>query len=220
MEFIGAAQNLPFGFALGLMLAMAFLEGAGALIGLGLSSLIDSAIPEFDLDIDLDAPDVDSTSGLTKLLGWLRVDKVPVLVLFVVFLTSFGIVGYCIQLLSLSLFGLLMPAIIASTVSFTISLPVLRFTSGVIATLMPKDETAAVSESSFIGRTAIVTLGVAQVGKPVQARLQDEFGKSHYVMVEPDTLGEEFSEGAEVLLVKREGSVFKVINDTTNTLVN
>ena len=218
MEFLSASQNLPFGFALGLMFAIAFLEGVGTIFGIGFSGLLDEVFP--DIDIDVDAPDVDASSGLTKILGWLRVDKVPILVLFIIFLTSFGIVGYGVQVVSHSLLGFLLPSLLASIIAFFVSLPVLRVSGGVIGNFIPKDETSAVSEATFVGRTATITMGVAKVDSPVQARLQDEHGKTHYVMVEPDNTGEEFKEGEEVLLVKKEGTIFKVINDTTNSLVN
>ena len=76
---------------------------------------------------------------------------------------------------------------------------------------MPKDETEAVDSDTFIGRTAIVALGEASVGEPAQCRLKDQFGQNHYVMVEPDIEGVAFSQGATVLLVRREGGTFFAI---------
>lgn len=64
VDFILAEQNTPFAVALGLMIAIALAEGVGTLMGLGLSSMIDSLLPEVDLpDVDLpevDAPDFDA----------------------------------------------------------------------------------------------------------------------------------------------------------------
>jgi len=217
-EFLSAPENVPFAVSLGLMFSIAVLEGVATLFGLGFSSMLDQFLP--DVDFDVGAPELDHGNGLTKALGWLRIDKTPVLVTFVIFLTSFGLIGYIAQSLSQSLFGGMMPALLASVLAFFASLPVVRTTAGVIGRFIPKDESSAVSEDSLIGRTAIITMGVARVTEPVQARVFDEHGRTHYVMVEPDVLQEEFSEGEEVLLVKRDGAVFKIIKDTTSSLVN
>ena len=41
IEFLLASQNIPFAVAIGLMLMIAAMEGAGALLGAGLSDLLD-----------------------------------------------------------------------------------------------------------------------------------------------------------------------------------
>ena len=218
IEFFLASANLPFGFALGLMFSIAFLEGVGAILGVGFSGILGQILP--DIDIDLDAPDMGAGWSFTGLLGWLRVGEVPVLVLLIVFLTAFGIIGYGLQAFTHSILGSLLPGWFSSAVSLLVSLPVLRVSSGIIAKLIPKDETSAVSEATFVGRTATIVMGIARVDFPVQARLRDEHGRTHYVMVEPDIDGEEFAEGEEVLLVKREGLAFRVIGDTTSSLIS
>ena len=58
---------------------------------------------------------------------------------------------------------------------------------------------------------AVITLGKAAMGKPAQARLKDEYGRSHYVMVEPETRGLELESGSNVLLVDRMGVIYRVI---------
>jgi hypothetical protein len=83
---------------------------------------------------------------------------------------------------------------------------------------MPKDETEAVSEKSFIGLVAVVTTGKAGMGSPAQGKLTDRYGQAHYVMIEPDEAGEEFLQGAEVLLVSRHGATFKAIRNTSAAL--
>ena len=85
---------------------------------------------------------------------------------------------------------------------------------------MLRDETESVSEKTFIGRIAVVTLGKARVGSPAQAKLRDQHGQTHYVMVEPDQPGEEFPAGTDVLLVRQVGAVFKSIRNTRSVLVD
>ncbi|MEX2381070.1 MAG: YqiJ family protein [Opitutales bacterium] len=208
-EFLTSGPNLPFTVALTVMLALAFIEGAGLLVGAGFSHLLDSLFP--DLDMEIEGPNLDGKFGFSKILGWLYIGKVPMLVILIVFLTSFGLIGLLLQSLSESLLGQMLPAVVMAFPALLLSLPVVRVSSRLLASVIPKDETSAVSESSFIGRVAIITIGVARRGLPAQARLRDQHNQPHYVFVEPDIDGEEYSSGTAVLLVRRAGRNFRVI---------
>lgn len=216
-EFIFASQNMPFTVAITIMLGITILEGMDLFLGVGISDLIESMMPDFDFDIDVDmdvegnAPSVDSPSGFVKALGWLRFGELPVLVILIIFLTSFGLIGFGVQSVSKSMTGSLLSGGLASIPAFFLSLPVLRVFGGLLARILPKDETDAVSEKSFIGKTATIILGTASHGKSAQAKLQDKHGTTHYVMVEPDNEGDFFETGTCVLLVRQAGPVFKVV---------
>lgn len=218
IELVSAPANLPFSVALVLMLAIALLEGVGTIFGLGLSSFIDSLLPEIDLDVDFNADG--GPMALSRVLGWLRFGQIPALIWLVVFLTCFGLVGLMIQALVLETIGSLMPGVLASTAAVAISLPAVRVFGGGLAKILPKDETDAVSDVTFIGRVAVITLGTARQGSPAEARLQDQFGQAHYVMVEPDLAEEAFFQGDQVLLVKKAGALFRVIKNSSANLVD
>jgi len=94
-----------------------------------------------------------------------------------------------------------------------------RVVGGWVARIMPKEETSAVSRETFVGRVATVVLGTARAGKPAQARLCDEHGRTHYVMVEPDVEEESFDAGEPVLLVCSAGSRFRVIRPPSSALM-
>jgi len=220
IELIAAPPNLPFSVALALMLAIALLEGVGTLFGLGLSSFIDSLLPEIDVDFDADFDADGAPMALSRLLGWLRFGQIPALIWLVVFLTCFGLIGLLLQALVVESFGSLMPGLLASSVAAAASLPAVRIFGGGLAKILPKDETDAVSDTTFIGRVAVITLGTARQGSPAEARLQDQFGQAHYVMVEPDLADESFSQGDQVLLVKKAGAVFRVIRNSSANLVD
>ena len=49
-EFLTASANLPFTVALTVMLFIAFLEGVGTVLGFAFSSLLDSLLPDIDID--------------------------------------------------------------------------------------------------------------------------------------------------------------------------
>jgi len=217
---LSESRNMPFTVALVLMIMIAVLEGATTMIGLGLSNLIETFIPDFDLDADadLDGPDASSPGILTKIFGWLRIGQVPFLIILVAFLTVFGLTGLILQSFILEFTGRLLPGLAASGVSLVISLPIVRMLTGVIARIMPKDETEAVSEKTFIGRVAVITLGKATKGKPAQAKLKDKFGTTHYIMVEPDLEDDTFLQGDPVLIVRQAGAVYTGIANSVAIL--
>ena len=225
LAFVLSNQNLPFAIALSLMLAIAMLEGVSTLIGAGLSDLLDSMLPDMDMDVDVDVDaDIDAdlhAPGLfTKLLSWLRVGEVPVLILVIVFLTAFGLIGLFCQSMSLRILGHMLPGMLASVPALFATLPLVRICGGILSRIIPKDETESVSEDSFVGRMAIITLGRAERGKPAQARLSDQHGQAHYVMVEPDVDDVGFEQGMKVLLVRHEGAVFKAIANPSEALTD
>ncbi len=209
LELLMAGPNLPFAVALCVMLVIAIIEGVAMLLGAGLSDVLDSMLPEIDLDVDFDA-DV-APSSFSRLLGWLRIGRVPALMLLVVFLTAFGLLGLVLQSFAVGLLGTYMPATVAIVPAFFLSLPVVRVAGGVLGAIMPTDETDAVYSDTFIGRVATITLGEATPGSPAEAKLTDEHGHTHYVMVEPDATGNSFPQGTSVLLTEQNGAVFKAI---------
>lgn len=220
MEFLFAQQNMPFAVALALMFLIAVLEGVTTVLGAGISGFLDSLLPEMNFDLDMDAPDIHTNTPLTRVLGWLRFGQVPALVIMVIFLTAFGLLGYVIQAVSENLTGHMMPGLPASCFALVCSSPFVRVGGGILAKIMPKDETEAVSEQSFIGLIAVITLGTAKPGKAAQGKLKDRHGQTHYVMIEPDGHEEQFTQGTEVLLVKQQGALFKAILNTSSALID
>lgn len=157
---------------------------------------------------------------VSQLLGWLYVGKVPFLIVLIALLTSFGIAGLLLQSLVQTLSGYLLPSLLAAPLALVGALPVSRgFTAG-IARVMPRDETEAVSADSFIGRVAIITTGTARHGAAAQARLNDQYGQAHYVMVEPEAADGVLPSGSEVLLIKKNGTRFLAIANPKPVLVD
>jgi len=224
MEFIAVPQNLPFSVALALMIGIALLEGITAIFGAALSGILDALIPDFDVDIDsnLELLDVDahSPNALSRLLGWLRIGKVPVLILLVIFLTAFGLIGLGIQSLIHGVMSFYLPSYVVSIPAVVLALPVVRVFGGVIGAILPKDETDAVSQDSFIGRVASITIGNAKVGSPAEAKIKDQHGTTHYIMVEPDDASKEYDASVSLLIIKKEGHIFKVIERENVHLVD
>lgn len=219
-EFITAAPNLPFSVSLMIMIFIAILEGITTLFGAGLSSLIETLLPDTEIDLSTDLPEGDSSFIMSRLLGWLQFGKVPALILLIVFLTVFGLSGLALQMLIVDITGSMIPATLAALLTFIASLPLMRIFGGTLARIIPKDETSAVSGKTFIGRIATITLGTAKKNSPAEAKLQDQFGQSHYLMVEPDVEDDEFTQGDQILLVKKHDSHFSGIRNTSTVLVD
>lgn len=209
MTFLLQDGNQLFTGALLLMLMIAVLEGLMTLIGVGLSDFLDNLLPDFDINAEV--PDTGLSGGLTKLLGWLRFGEVPALILLVAFLVTFGISGLLLQIFSEAYFGRLIPTWILVTPVLLVTLPQVRFVGNVMRKFAIGDETEAVGRDTFVGRMATITLGEATKGSPAEARFSDEFGTTHYVMVEPYEEGEKFSQGQQVVLVEAYGACFRVI---------
>lgn len=217
-EFLTASENIPFSVALMLVFGLAMLEGVGILMGAGVSAFIDHLLPNVDMDVEV--PNVEAPGVVSQILGWLYIGKVPFLIVLIAILTSFGILGLIMQSAVQSLLGIFLPSLLAALIALVAALPVSRAFSAGIVRIMPRDETEAVSTDSFIGRVAIITTGTARRGSAAQARLNDQYGQTHYVMVEPDSSAEELPCGTEVLLIKKTGTRFLAIVNTKPVLVD
>jgi hypothetical protein len=201
-----AAETAPFAVALGLTLAIALIELAGVLIGLSPSEAIDSTLP----DADPDVPDL-QLEPLSQFLTWLSFGRLPALVVLILLTTSFGLGGYIVQEAMRRIFGFALEPAIASAPAAVFSLFATHHLGHWLGRLMPREETEAVSTADFIGRVATVFRGTASAGKPAEAKLTDIHGKTHYLLVEPDDAAQTLPEGSEVVLVRREGPVFRAI---------
>lgn len=200
MTLFTVPETLPFGAAMVVMIGLGVIEGIGLFVALSPSEILDRS---FALeDADLEGP-----------LGWLHVGRVPMLVLLVLFLLGFAISGYAIQIFCHALFGGYIPALMAVVPATLIGFSTVHGMGGLLVRIIPRDETSAVSEQTLIGRVGVIVTGTARRGFAAQVKLKDQFGNAHYLMVEPDVEGEEFEEGSEVLIVKKQGAVFKGIRN-------
>ncbi|RIV89396.1 OB-fold-containig protein [Aurantiacibacter zhengii] len=202
-----ADYNLPFAIAFGLMVLALVLQ----VIGIG----------DFDfggdveLDLDLEAPDFNAdaveapSAGFGgALLTLLGLGRVPLMVWLMVFLLLFTVVGMGIQVFATDLTGNPLYPWLAALFSGGATLPLTAMLVRPLGGLLPQDETSAVGLGSLVGRRGTVTTGKAERGSPARTKVRDRHGHAHYVMLEPHEDASTIHEGDEVLLVRREGSVF------------
>ena len=200
MTLFTAPETYPFGVSLALIVAIALIEGLGMLVSLSPSNLIDHALPELHAD-----------TGVDRVFGWLHIGKVPALVLLVLFLAGYTLFGYALQMVVRGLFGFYLAAWAAGLLAVPSGLATVRGLGALIAHIIPRDESSAVSELALIGRAGIISSGSARRGWAAQARVRDSFGRTHYLMVEPDVDGEVFDEGVQVLIVQKAGAFYRCI---------
>lgn len=194
-----ADHNLPFMAALAVMVLLALAQLLGAL--------------DFDTETGFD-PDLDGdghlgfVEGLLSLFG---IGRVPFTVWLALFLFLFAGLGVGIQSLADGLLGAPLDRWLAAVIAVVPALPATGLVSRPLATLLPRDETSAVSLDSLVGRRARIVTGKARAGFPARAQVRDLHDHPHHVMVEPHVADAEILEGDEVLLVRREGETFYCI---------
>lgn len=192
LGFLAAPEAIVFTAALVLMLLIGLVEA----LGLGASGV------DVDLGVDLDH------GGL---LGWLGVGRVPLLVMLVAFLAAFGVIGLAGQQIAAAVTGASLPALAAVPAAAIAALPVTALLGRGLARVMPHDETTAYDLADLTGRTATIVVGRAREGSPARGRVLDPHGQAHHVLVAPNDAAAVFEEGDTVLLVRREGDIFRAI---------
>ncbi|HEY0867524.1 MAG TPA: OB-fold-containig protein [Fimbriimonas sp.] len=204
LRFFLADENFPFAIGIGLALALSLLQFIG---------LMGDASADADTDVD-----VDGDFDLHDALRWIGVGVVPTTALIMFLSLLFGVAGYLIQSVAFSLTGGLLPSVPVSIVALLASLPPLSAVSRLARRFLFREETTAVHGDSLVGSAAVLTLGTAQRGRPAQAKLKDRHGQTHYVLVEPYREDDRFDQGAEVVLVQREGARFFAVPNTVEGL--
>lgn len=197
MNLFLAPENIPFGVALCLLIALVVIEIVGMFLSHSPSSWLDQFIPD-----NMDGP-----------LGWLHIGRVPILVSLIVFLFGFASSGYLIQMASFSLFGAYLNELAVSLVALFGGLVLMRLVSNLIGNIIPRDESSVLDEESLTGRIGIVTLGTAKENYAAQVRVNDHQGRSYYLMVVPEDAGEEFTEGTSVIIVRKLGATYRAIRN-------
>ncbi len=228
---------VPFTVALGIMLAIALIEVVSLFFGAGLSQAVDSLLPDIDMpDVDLpdvDAPDVDIDAGgagageglgsagaLATVLAWFCIGRVPAVIILIAFLTAFGLMGVAVQTVAGNAAGAPLPVLVAVAATLVVALPLTRYLALAFAWIMPQEETEAVDSDGFIGQIAEVIRGTALPGQPAEAKLADQHGTVHYILVEPEASGPPLEAGGEALLIARQGAVFLAVKAETAALEN
>lgn len=160
IDFIFAAENAPFTIAATVMLMIGGLELFSLLVGHSLSGMVDHFMPDAlsgDLSVDLDLPtdihtDIDLNAHpdahlpfAVEFLNWFYIGKMPFLMVLVIFMMSFSTTGYLMNEIMFSITEHRLSTELGSLIAFLLCLFPMHFLSAIIYTIMPKDESEAIS---------------------------------------------------------------------------
>lgn len=196
IEFFLSDLNIIYSVSLAIVFGLALLEGVALLIGASVMSILDDLI---DIDVDTEV----STNGLTSLLGWLCLNKLPMLVWLILILTSFSISGLVYNYTVANTLNLTVLFWFSKPIAVFGALMLTHYFGNAIAKIIPKNESSAVTTDSFAGKVATITLGKASKGNAAEAVLKDEYNQKHYVMVEPEDEMSCFNQGTAVVLMEK-----------------
>jgi membrane protein implicated in regulation of membrane protease activity len=202
MDLLLAPESRPFAVAALILIGLIGAESIAMLVGLSLSHWAHGPADH--------AAEHDGDSHLANAFDWLNTGRVPLLVLIMLALGAFAILGFAIQAVARALL-MPLPALAASALAIVVAVPVVRSASRVIARLVPRDETYAVTPEDLVGRTAEVTLGPLDDGIPGRVKLRDAYGNWHFPRARGAKGQPPMALGSTVLLVAWEKTAFIAI---------
>jgi len=235
-SYLAAPGFQPFSIAGLVLIGLLGVEVVSLMFGHSLAGLIDTLLPIEAPDLDLDAgieagvdvgvdvgvgvdADIDSGTGLDihsgggvfgTVFDWLNAGRVPVLVLLMAAIGSFAVFGLAIQIVAMHVVGPL-PTPIAAGLAIAAAIPSTRWTSQVVARIVPRDETYAVGNADLVGRTGVVTLGPVEAKSAGRAKVQDKYGNWHFPRVRPARADLVIPQGATILVVDQADNELTVV---------
>lgn len=209
-QFFTSSQNAAFVWALVILTILSLVIVLGTLLGA-------IQLPEADADLEVDWESEGLAAGLLEYFG---VAAMPLSIFVLVGTCSFFVTGYAIQMVALNLRGTFLPGWIAIFPALIVTLILCRLSGKVFARSKLKLHTTAVASSSFLYRLVVIQQGTAKQGLAAEAKVVDEHGQTHYVLVEPRDPNESFPQGSEVVLVEQVGSRFLAVSGSVADILN
>jgi hypothetical protein len=209
-EFFTSSQNAAFVWALVILTILSLVIVLGTLLGA-------IHLPDADADLEVDWETEGIASGLLEYFG---VAAMPLSIFVLVGTCSFFVTGYAIQMFAIQTRGAFLPGWIAILPALLVTLTVCRLSGKAFAKSQLKLHTTAVASSSFLYRLVVIQQGTARPGLAAEAKLVDEHGQTHYVLVEPKNPNESFPQGSEVVLVEQIGSRFLAVSGSVEDILN
>ncbi len=193
-DFLFNDANFWFSVAIGVVIILFIIEFIGLVLGVSVLGVFDD-IAAADTDMPADS--------VTSMASWLSLDKLPLMIWIVIFLTIFGISGYLTNYTYAHFMSGVTPPWLSISVSLAASVVLTARFGVVISRILPKSESSALEDEEYIGTTANITIGIARQGNPAEAKFTDKFSQPHYVLVEPFEEDEQFNQGDRIILVKK-----------------
>ncbi|MES2989235.1 MAG: OB-fold-containig protein [Pseudomonadota bacterium] len=197
----------PFAISFLVMLGIGLIEG----VGLGLGHL--------DLGTDIDADGHAGGDIGPGLLDWLGLGRgLPILVWLTSLLCCFTVTGFATQQIAAVVTGNPLHWGLASAIALVIGGVANAFVSAGLLRIFPTFESTAIDASDLLRQRGIVLEGSAARGRPARAKVVDQFGQAHYVMIEPHHETDIIAQGETALLIRKEGPIFFALPDASPAL--
>ena len=178
------------------------------MIGIGLIEAIGLGFGHLDLHGGIDA---DADGGL---LGWLGLGReLPILIWLTSLLGCFALVGLAIQQVASAFTGAPLHWGLAVGSAAVVGSMLNTLAANGLARIMPGFETSAITTDELLRRRGTILEGAARRGSPARAKVVDQHGEAHFIMVEPHQDEGSIAQGETVLLVRREGNMFFAVPD-------
>lgn len=136
IDFIFDLDNYAFTGSIILAILIILLESTMSFIGLGISEMIDSMIPDFEQEV-YDENDMSFSILLIKFFMWIRLKRIPSIVLLVSLLFTFGFIGLILQIILLNLTGILWFSFLILFPTIVFSILILRGLGNIIEKFLP-----------------------------------------------------------------------------------
>ncbi len=192
-EFFTSDANLPFLGALTVLVGIGILELIGLFVGL---SFMDSSDLDADADLDFDGFFGDA-------LHWIGFGRVPLLVLIALVSGIFAITGFTINHIAEGVVGVPLVYMLSIPLALIITLPILSRATRLVARILPKDETNAVTLASLVGSHGVVISGKATDTESAFARVYDIHSVQHVVRIR-NTNSDTIAENSHITLLSYE----------------
>jgi hypothetical protein len=183
------------------------------MIGIGLIEALGLGLGHFDLHADVGG---DAHEGV---LDWLGLGgELPILIWLTSLLGCFTLTGIALQQGATALVGAPLPWGLASGGAIIVGGLLNTLVANGLARIMPGFETSVISTDDLLRRRGTVLEGTARRGAPARAKVVDQHGQAHFIMVEPHDDADAIRSGETALIVRREGKLFFVLPES-NTLL-
>lgn len=154
-----------------------------------------------------------------SVLDWLGLGgELPILIWLTSLLGCFTLAGIAIQQIATAVLGAPLHVGLASGGAFVAGSLLNTLAANGLARIMPGFETTAIETDDLLRRRGTILEGTARRGKPARAKVVDQHGQAHFIMVEPHDDGDAIAQGETALLVRREGALFFALPDVSTLL--
>jgi hypothetical protein len=180
------------------------------MIGIGLIEAIGLGLGHLDLHPDLHA----ETDG-GGVLDWLGLGhELPILIWLTSLLGCFTLAGIAIQQGATIVTGSPLGWGVASGAALFAGAMLNTLAANGLARVMPGFESSVISTDDLLRRRGTILEGVARRGSPARAKVVDQHGQAHFIMVEPHDDKDAIAAGETALIVRRNGTMFYALPET------